>query len=79
MFWYVPFYKNLIVLRHGDNNFLLYFDIYIFFVSQVPSFKHTKQTNQNVADTIPKRDCSYQKYVIYQFFIQFTIQFSIGV
>ena len=56
---------------------IIIFDIYIFFVSQVPSFKHTKQTNQNVADTIPKRDCSYQKYVIYLFFIQFSIQFSI--
>ena len=25
------FYKNLIVLHHGDNNFLFYFDIYIKF------------------------------------------------
>ena len=55
---------------------IIIFDIYIFFVSQVPSFKHTKQTNQNVADKIPKRDCSYQKYVIYQFFIQFSIQYA---
>ena len=32
MFWYVLFYKNLIVLPHDDNNFLLYFDIYIKFI-----------------------------------------------
>ena len=32
MFWYVLFYKNLIVLTHDDNNFLLYFDIYIKFI-----------------------------------------------
>ena len=31
VFWYVLFYKNLIVLHHGDNNFLLYFDICIKF------------------------------------------------
>ena len=27
VFWYVLFYKNLIVLYHWDNNFLLYSDI----------------------------------------------------
>ena len=32
VFWYVLFHKNLIVLPHGDNNFLLYFDIYIKFI-----------------------------------------------
>ena len=31
VFWYVLFYKNLIVLHHGDNNFLFYFDICIKF------------------------------------------------
>ena len=31
VFWYVIFYKNLIVLHHGDNNFLFYFDICIKF------------------------------------------------
>ena len=30
-FWYVLFYKNLIVLHHVDNNFLFYFDICIKF------------------------------------------------
>ena len=29
MIWYVLFYKNLIVLNHGDNKFLFYFDICI--------------------------------------------------
>ena len=28
MFWYALFYKNLIVLNHGDNNFLFYFLFY---------------------------------------------------
>ena len=31
MFWYVLFYKDLIVLHHGDNNFLYSFDICIKF------------------------------------------------
>ena len=31
MFWYVLFYKHLIVLHHGDNNFLYSFDICIKF------------------------------------------------
>ena len=31
MFWYVLFYKNLIVLHHVDNNFLFYFEICIKF------------------------------------------------
>ena len=30
-FWYVLFYKNLIVLHHGDNTFLFYFNICIKF------------------------------------------------
>ena len=30
-FWYVIFYKNLIVLHHNVNNFLFYFDICIKF------------------------------------------------
>ena len=29
VFWYVHFYENLIVLHHGDNSFLFYFDISI--------------------------------------------------
>ena len=32
VFWYVFFYKNLIVLQHGYNNFLFYFDICIKFI-----------------------------------------------
>ena len=28
MFWYALFYKNLIALNHGDNNFLFYFLFY---------------------------------------------------
>ena len=31
VFWYVLFYKNLIVLHHVDNHFLFYFDICIKF------------------------------------------------
>ena len=31
VFWYAFFYKNLIVLQHGDSNFLFYFDICIKF------------------------------------------------
>ena len=31
VFWYVLFYKNLILLHHGNNNFLFYLDICIKF------------------------------------------------
>ena len=31
VFWYVLFYKNLILLHHGDNNFLFCLDICIKF------------------------------------------------
>ena len=32
VFWYVLFYETLIVLHHGDNDFLFYFDICIKFI-----------------------------------------------
>ena len=32
VFWYVVSCRNLILLHHGDNNFLFYFDIYIKFI-----------------------------------------------
>ena len=35
MFWYVFFYKNLIVLYHGDNTFLFYFGICIKFTHSI--------------------------------------------
>ena len=45
VFSYVLFYKNLIVLHHGDNNFLFFFDIWIKFTlstitSTMKKWKH---------------------------------------
>ena len=35
VFWCVLFYENLIVLHHGDNNFLFYFEICIKFILSI--------------------------------------------
>ena len=43
--WYILFYKNLIVLHHGDNNFLLYFEICIKFTLSTIIQRRRKDNN----------------------------------